>query len=716
MSIQDYIYILQWWFPIFLLGLIFFPITSVIFESFFDKGYIFSRVIALGTISYLSLVVSDLHVLKFNPFSILSIVTILLIVNILIWNKKRGFKLNSQIIYAVIFEELLFICGIVLWSFVRGHEPSINGLEKFMDFGFLNSILRSDYMPPTDMWFPPFPINYYYFGHLSTAVLTKISFLPSFITFNLMIATLFSFAFSLTFSLGANLIKNVTSLKKGIFGGIISAVFLTFAGNLHMIYGLFKAYDVNNPVPFWNLPFLPLSFPNGYWYPNATRFIPYTIHEFPIYSFVVSDLHGHVLDIMYVLLSIALIYTLFLKKGVDKITLVVVTFFLSIMYMTNAWDGGIYLLLVALIIGFKNFKFLKIKSDHKFTKIINNLMVVNVKSFLFNFLKSFLIIFVLFFLFSLPFSSHFDSGEIVHGIGVVCAPGFLTNIGHIGPFLFEANHCQHSTWWELLTLYGFFYFFVVSFIIFILRFKKLKLLPEDIFILALIFLSTVLIIVPEFVYLKDIYPAHYRANTMFKLVYQAFMMLSIVSSYVLVRILSKTRNFIFYILSCLFIIPVLIYPYFAIKSYYGDLKTYTGIDGTQYLKTRYPDDYAAINWINTNIKGRPVMVEAQGDSYTDYERISSNTGLPTILGWTVHEWLWRGSYEVPAPRIQEVKDIYESRDLNLTKKILKKYNAQYIYVGGLEYQKYNNINSEKFLKLGKIVYKIGQTTIYKLSI
>ncbi len=57
--------------------------------------------------------------------------------------------------------------------------------------------------------------------------------------------------------------------------------------------------------------------------------------------------------------------------------------------------------------------------------------------------------------------------------------------------------------------------------------------------ILLILLSLLLIIIPEFIYVKDIYPEHYRANTMFKLVFQAFMMLSLVSSYTIVRILSS---------------------------------------------------------------------------------------------------------------------------------------------------------------------------------
>ena len=90
-----------------------------------------------------------------------------------------------------------------------------------------------------------------------------------------------------------------------------------------------------------------------------------------------------------------------------------------------------------------------------------------------------------------------------------------------------------------MILYGF-YFWVVSFIVFfyrsvilrakpegskILHFAQNDIMKSDLFVLLLIVLSTLLIIVPEFIHVKDIYPAHYRANTMFKLVYQSFIML-----------------------------------------------------------------------------------------------------------------------------------------------------------------------------------------------
>lgn len=246
----------------------------------------------------------------------------------------------------------------------------------------------------------------------------------------------------------------------------------------------------------------------------------------------------------------------------------------------------------------------------------------------------------------------------------------------------------------------------------------------DIFIILLMILATFLIFVPEFFYLKDIYLTYYRANTMFKLVFQAFILLSISSAYVIVRITldlpyqrikGKIVTSIFLFITFILVSLVMTYPFLAVNAYYNNFKNYQGLNGIKYLKTLYPDDYAAIKWLNKNIKGQPVILEAQGDSYTDYARISANTGLPTVLGWTVHEWLWRGSYSIPAPRIIDVKTIYETTNLQTAKALLAKYHVRYVYVGTLEFQKYPNLDEQKFAKLGHIVYQHGITRIYKIN-
>lgn len=764
---SDIYAVLQWWLTLLLLGIGFLPLTMLLFQKFFDKGYIFSKLLALAITSYALFLVGILHITPFTAVS--SYIIFILIAGgtfFLLPTKWKMLFALKQSWRIFLFEELLFLAGIFTWAYVHSFAPDIHGLEKYMDYGFINSILRAEYFPPKDMWLTPHFINYYYFGHLMTAVLTKLSGLASSLTFNLMLSTIFAFCLVETFSVGANLYtflckeQRIGKIKR-IFAGLLSAALVTVAGNLHILYAFFKPYPTDGPLPFWRLAFSPETFPNSYWYPNATRYIFHTIHEFPIYSWVVADLHGHVLDIPFVLLIVALLLSIFMDHDpkekesenpeeehktklppalahffasfeINPLVLMLIGFLLSVMYMTNAWDGAIYLLLTAFVIIFIHWQKLP-TYKHEYVKeeaveVIKNAaqskkpfkLVPPLWKVLWgrDTVLSILFTAAALAVFTVPYNIFFK--PFVSGIGILCAPDFLTEIGKIGPFLFEKDHCQRSYLWELMVLYGFFYFFIFSFIFFLRKTKKIFFV--DYFVFLLIILGTLLIIIPEFIYVKDIYPAHYRANTMFKLVFQAFIILGISSGYIIVRILWFTEREgrkitlrFFSIITVALLVAVLSYPNFAINSYYGNLKNYHGLDGIAYLKTLYPTDAEAIAWLNKTIVGQPVILEAQGDSYTDYARVSANTGLPTVLGWTVHEWLWRGSYDVPAPRITDVKTIYETTDATVAKDLMKKYNVKYVFIGSMEYQKYPTLSEGKFTQLGKVVYENGNTTIYEIT-
>jgi uncharacterized membrane protein len=720
MQFIDLFFAFQWWLMLFLIGALFLPLTAFVFSKFFDKGYLFSKVIGISIISYSIFILGSVHLI---PFTRLFSVIILLAYGLffLILCKYKHDLLNAisfkEKWRCFLLEELLFIAIMLFWVFIRAHQPDIHNIEKFMDFGFVNSILRSNYFPPKDMWFANSTINYYYFGHLVTAVLTRISGIDSSVTYNLMIASIFSFIFTGSFSIGLNLLRQIKdiSIKLTVLGSLLTAFLVTLSGNLQTIYAFFVSYRGDNPIPFWQLTFSPQTFPNAYWYPSATRFIYHAIHEFPSYALVLSDLHGHLLDTPFTILTIALIFSLFLKFKSKElklnllnfnsfpIYLILLSLLLAIMYMTNAWDGLIYVLFTVILIGILSLK----------------------EKNLLSFLKPLLFLGILSFILTLPFNLFYKPP--VSGLSVLCAPQFL--IGkNLGPLLFE-NQCQRSSIWELGILYGFFYFWIISFLILAKKMKdKLGLNLSDQFVLILILLGTILIFIPETVYFKDIFTTYPRANTMFKIAYQVFIILSLGSGYIIIRVLSETKSLVkknlkmkvllpFYLIFAFVLFFLIsIYPYFAINSYYNNLDKYSGLNGTNYLKQLYPSDYMAISWINKNIKGQPTMLEAQGDSYTDYERVSVNTGLPTIIGWTVHEWFWRNNYDIVAARINDVKTIYETNNLSLAKQLLKEYKVSYVFIGALEKQKYLNLQEDKFKKIGRIIFQSGETKIYKISI
>ena len=677
---------LQWYMTLLVIGIVFTPLTKKIFKSFnFDFGYPFAKTLGIILLSYLIFVLGIVKILPFSRLNIIFALLLFAIINWLIYKKNK--KIGFGVTFTIIIEEFLFIFCLFFWTFIRSQEPSIHGLEKFMDFGFMNSILRSKFFPPKDIWYTPEPINYYYFGHLSGALLIKLSNIKASIGYNLILATIFAQGVTQVFSLVINIIKRydqkLNYLKTIIFG-LIGAYFVNLGGNLHTIYLFTKGYPNESPVPFWNI--LSGFNPATYWYPNATRFIPFTIHEFPSYSYVVADLHGHVFDIPFVLLTLAILFILFTNKlrtdaACRVSTTVFIGFMTAINYMTNAWDGLIYILLTLIIIFF--------------------LLGVSVKFFV-----NSAVLLISFVLFSLPFSMYFKPLVIISGIGVNCSPKFLVDLHKIGPFLFESGNCQISAPWMLFILWGFFW---ISFIIFlIIKNKGIKNIQVNNFVLILFSFGIFLTVIPEFFYMKDIYPGHFRANTMFKLGYQAFSLMGIASIITFYLLKNIRKTIIYYLASIIYIIFLFfpsIYPYFSVPSYYGSLNRKIQLDGQAWLKENNLEDNEIIDFLNKNEKEQPVILEAQGDSYTDYERISAFTGLPTVAGWWVHEWLWRGSSEVVGKRIPEVVSLYESKDINKTLSLINKYKIKYVVISRLERQKYPNLNEVKWSKIGKLIFK-----------
>jgi uncharacterized membrane protein len=683
--LSDFYLITYWWFLIFTLGICALPLSWLFFHKFFDSGYAFSKIIGLLIISYLAWLFGSLKIFAFSLNTLYFCFFLLVFASLLIIKiRKNEIVKELQKRWPIYLgEEILFFVCLVFWSFVRGFGPDVEGLEKFMDFGFMNSILKSQYFPPLDMWFAGKTINYYYFGHLVSAVLTKLSGLDPSIGYNLMIATLFAFSFTAVFSLSGNLfylVSNLKEIKKIIFGvfmaGIISATLFCFGGNWHPLW--------------WSLTH------NGsmtnYWYPDATRFIveksgasDNTIHEFPIYSFVVSDLHGHVSNIPFVLLFLALLFSLIISQKLLTLNFKLLTslsLVAAVMYMTNSWDFPIYSLILGLIILWVNYQNFGLS-----IKTIFQTMIFSI------------IYFLLSIIFSLPF--HLNFTQIAQGVALVHA---------------------HSPFWQLLILWGYQWLIGLGFILFLLLKKRLTknlLQTSEIFIMILLGVATILIVIPEIIYIKDIYISSYhRANTMFKLVYQSFGLYAIASGFIITRIIFffKNRFFRFILVVSFFLVIFypLYYPAFAINSYYGNLKYYKTLYGLNFLSNSSPDDYQTLLWLNKNISGQPIILEAVGDSYTLYGRFSSLSGLPTVQGWVVHEWLWRGSYDEPGKRSEEVKTIYETSNQQTALDLIRKYHVEYVTIGDQERLKYK-ISEGKFAKLGKIVFTSGKNKIYKIE-
>jgi uncharacterized membrane protein len=156
------------------------------------------------------------------------------------------------------------------------------------------------------------------------------------------------------------------------------------------------------------------------------------------------------------------------------------------------------------------------------------------------------------------------------------------------------------------------------------------------------------------------------------------------------------------------------------------------LDGTDNFSRNDPADFQLAGWIQANLKpvnGRlPVVLEAWGGSYSDYARIATHTGFPTVLGWDFHEAQWRGSWDKAVvrgkdpgdtvlARRQDVDTIYTTTDLNQAKTLLLKYGVDYVYVGDMERDKYKDHldGLAKFPQLGTPVNTFVNSVLYKIN-
>ena len=209
----DFWIVLQWWGTLFLVGAVAYPLTKVLFGqsktglnpvnpvNWWDGGYLFAKAVGMAVVTWIVFVLGTLRLMPFSVWSIgvaLGAVFLFgLLLNIINQQSRHivtpahagvqskttlfNFTLDPRVrgddkkVAILFLEELFFLAAILAWSWVKGHEPSIRGLEKFMDYGFMQSILNAQYFPPADMWYAGHSINYYYFGHMVTAVLTKLS-------------------------------------------------------------------------------------------------------------------------------------------------------------------------------------------------------------------------------------------------------------------------------------------------------------------------------------------------------------------------------------------------------------------------------------------------------------------------------------------------------------------------------------------------------------
>lgn len=719
-------------FVVFLLFITFigFPISFFLFRKSIDRGFAFTKISIIITLSFTSWVIGHIGPYYTFPAIFAIFVSIAGISGIIYQQEKHNiytFLTNHKKL--LIFEETVFWAFFTLLLIIRIGNPDLwhpaMGGEKPMDFAFINAIIRATSLPPFDPWFGDTTINYYYFGQFMTATISKLLSVPSAIFYNLFLAFIFAQS-------SVGIASIVFSFTKSKIFSMLGSILLLISGNLAQIPVIVQSLKASMPI-------------NG-WYWTATRVMPnFEINEFPFFSFLYADLHSHLVALPVSLLVIALlmeICQLIISKAVKSVIIisVVTAFIMGILRITNIWDYPTFLLFSFLVItltvlfGFK-------------TGILKRLALLCLIS---------LIILAGSNLSVLPFIISYKTGAL--GIGIY--EGASTRIfdyllinglflSFLAPFVLvikpwhspDSSRIIRMLAYIMLAVVALFLAGTFKFLVFLALLiilillaliinRKQYLLPGAGFFIFALFLTAI----PDIV---DIKLGLGRMNTVFKFYFQAWIFFSIGSaivSYYIFQYTTKSK-IVRAILVSIFLIIIaatLLYPLTAtpakIADRMGKGKMPT-LNGTYYMQSSvYHDqgkelvlvyDLEAIEWINTFVKDAPIILEASTPIYRWGSRISVYTGLPTVLGWDWHEIAHR-QYMNPQKiqiRAADTRQMYESSEFETTKKLFLRYNVSYIYLGQLERAYYNTTGIEQLVaehpEFFKYVYTNPEVVIYK---
>jgi YYY domain-containing protein len=792
---------LSWYLLITLLGWLAFPLAFYLFPALADRGYTLARAFGLLVWGYLFWLLASFRIAQNDIGGLL--LALVIVGGLSAW---AYLNCRSEITVwvrenrrLVLTAESLFVLAFGFMALVRAANPEIVGTEKPMELMFINGIMNSPTFPPRDLWLSGFAISYYYFGYVMASMLAMFTGVPATIAFNLMIALTFGLSAVGAYGILYNLLTthhfplstsqpSKANPPSSFLYPLLAPLFLLLISNaegfLEILHrrGILWSGSRNfwtwldipqlNEAPMQPLGWIPERF---WWWWRASRVImDYdlnnnwtgdVINEFPFFSYLLSDLHPHVLAMPFNLLAIAVALNIFLggwrgrmnlyfgELHINRVGFLTIALVLGGLAFLNTWD----ILIGAALIVF-SYTLARVREAGWSWERLEDFLLLGIP------------IALVAFLMYLPFYIGFDSqvGGLLPSFmyptrgaqlwvmwGMLFVPllafliylwrsrtpadwraGGVTALGIVvalllamlalgvvalrlrpelvqpildaqgrnaGAFLVDSMARRLSYIGGLLTLLA----LLIPALSFLFRSEN----RSTAFILLLITLGTLLILGPDFLYLRDNFG--YRINTIFKFYYQAWIVLSIAAAYAIAILLLRLRgaaNIAFRVVFALVMIVGLTYPVLGVLNKTNNFRPPFGLtlDDFERVQRENPDEAAAIQWLRSAPDG--VILEATRDAYSSYGRISIYTGMPSVLGWDNHERQWRDG-SLLGTRKDDIAAVYSSNDWPATQEIINRYNIRYIYVGNLERSTYQ-VNEEKFNRFLKPVFQQGGVTIY----
>ncbi|MCY3708873.1 MAG: DUF2298 domain-containing protein [Caldilineaceae bacterium] len=384
-----------WWLVVSTLGWIAWPLAFVLFRGLRDRGFLLAKTLGWLVSGWLLWVFASSGLAQNTVRNAWLVAAMFALVSagILFFTRRDLLSFVRRMWGILLIGEVLFAASFLFFVLIRRANPDIwqpwFGGEKFMEFAFLNGILRSPYFPPVDPHFAGGYINYYYYGIYLVGYLIKLTGIYAEVAFNLAIPTLFALtvvnAFAVVYSAGIMQPRRSRTGRQsgaqshgrpyvqerpwheGIGGALLAPLFVAIFGNLagfgqlvlalrnvsqstfatsvpgletavHAVSGLWRVIVFGAALPGFD-----------FWSPS--RVIPHTINEFPYWSFTYADLHPHMIGIPFSLFFVALVLTVLHSYNITwrqnwrygALLAGGLAFTLGVLAAVNLWDLPTYL-------------------------------------------------------------------------------------------------------------------------------------------------------------------------------------------------------------------------------------------------------------------------------------------------------------------------------------------------------------------------------------
>ncbi|HLV44255.1 MAG TPA: DUF2298 domain-containing protein [Aggregatilineales bacterium] len=374
---------LGWYAAVTALGWLAWPLAYRLLPGLPDRGYALSRALGLLLTGYVYWLLGVLGLLNNSVGGILF--AVLLVAGAALWINRTGeargerrewLRANRTVILTT---EVLFAAAFFGWAAFRAANPEVRHTEKPMELAFLNGVRLSPAFPPRDPWLAGYAISYYYFGYIIVALLADLTGAATGVAFNLGIALLFALTLIGAFGAAFNLIQlrrqhDDPAAPPGPAArwALLGPLFVGVMGNLEGLFELLRALNTGGNILAWldvqglegpaGRVLWPPSQWGGWWWFHASRVIHdrtpagesiglQPIDEFPFFSFLLGDMHPHVLALPFVLLALMLALNLLAEREPQRgrlraaqAALYVVAF--GALAFLNTWDLPIYLFIL----------------------------------------------------------------------------------------------------------------------------------------------------------------------------------------------------------------------------------------------------------------------------------------------------------------------------------------------------------------------------------